>query len=224
MQKILLKAQTRTEVGKGGARSLRRHDLLPAILYSKGSSTPIKVQKKEVTRIMTSGRGEHALITLELSDEKGIAQDHWALVKDYQADPIRKELLHVDFMEISLEEKIKTVVPVIITKEPIGIKNGGILQQQLRSVEIECLPTRIPDRIEIDASAIDVGGALHVSDLPVKEEIKILTAPHEVILSVKAPKAEAVPVAAPVEEAVEPELIKTKGKEEPAEEEQKEKK
>jgi len=214
MQKVLLKAQTRTEVGKGGSRSLRRNALLPAVLYSKGDSTPIKVQKKETTRLMTSGGGEHALITLELSDEKGNKNDHWALVKDYQTDPVNNELLHVDFMEISLDEKIKTVVPILITKEPIGVKNGGVFQQQLRNVEVECLPTQIPDGIEVDASSIDIGHSLHVSDLTVQEGVKILTALQEVILSVKAPKIEVVAPVEVVAEVVEPELIKTKGKEE----------
>jgi large subunit ribosomal protein L25 len=153
MQKVLLKAQKRSELGKGSARFLRRQDMLPAILYSKGKSTPITVQKKEVTRLMVSGGGEHALITIELSDKKGGKKDHWALVKDYQADPVKKELLHVDFIEISLKKKITTVVPVVITKDPIGVKQGGILQKQLRDVEVECLPTQIPEGIEVDASS-----------------------------------------------------------------------
>lgn len=225
MQKVLLKAQKRSEIGKGGARSLRRQDMLPAILYSKGKSTPITVQKKEITRLMVSGGGEHALITIELTDNKGSKKDHWALVKDYQADPIKKELLHVDFIEISLKKKITTVVPVVITKDPIGVKHGGILQKQLRDVEVQCLPTQIPEGIEIDASSIDIGHTLHVSDLPALEGVKILTDPHESILSVFAPKVEEVAPEVPAEEEVtEPELVKAKGKEEEEAPEEKEKK
>jgi large subunit ribosomal protein L25 len=216
MQKVLLKAQKREEKGKGSARSLRRQAQIPAILYSKGKSTPIKVQKKDVTRLMTTGGGEHALVTLELSDSKGGKKDHWALVKDYQADPVKRELLHVDFIEISLRKKIKTIVPIIITKEPVGIKNGGILQQQIRDVEIECLPTQIPDGIEVDASAIDIGHTLHVSDLTVTDKVKIISDAGDAVLSVSAPKIEevAVPEAPAEEEGAEPELVKGKGKEE----------
>ncbi len=224
MQKVLLKAEKRTEIGKGGARSLRRSDILPAILYSKGKSTPIKVQKREVTKVMTSGGGEHSLITLEIIDDKGAKKDHWVLVKDYQADPVKKELLHVDFIEISLKKKIRTVASVIVTRDPVGVKNGGIMQQQLREVEIECLPMQIPEGIEVDAFSVDIGQTLHVSDLVPPEGVKILTDPHEAILSVSAPKVEeAVPEEAAEEEAAEPEVIKTKGKEEEAgEEEEKE--
>src|SRR4030067_3587325 len=197
MQKVVIKAERRAEIGKGGARSLRRHGMMPAVLYAAGTSTPIKVLSKEVTKLMASGGGEHALIAIELSEDK---KDHWALIKDYQLDPIRNELLHVDFLEISLEKKIKITTPVIITKEPMGIKKGGILHQQLREIEIECLPAEIPHGIEVDASAIDIGHSVHVSDLAVKEGIKILSNPQDVILTVTAPAVEE--VAPPVEEVV----------------------
>lgn len=215
MEKILLKAEIRKEKGKGGARSLRRQSMLPAVIYFNGDSTPIKLHRKPLVKLMASGAGEHALITLEIDNEKGEKKDHWALIKDYQLDPMRNELLHVDFMEISLDKKIKITVPIIITKEPIGVKNGGILQQQLRDVEVECLPTQIPDGIEVDASAIDIGHSLHVSDLTVKEGIRISSDLHDVILSITAPAVEEVaPVAAVEEEAKEPELVKkAKGKE-----------
>ncbi len=219
MQKVVFKAEKRDEIGKGRARSLRRQGMLPAVLYAAGASTPIKIQSKEVTKLMSSGGGEHVLINIELSDDKKEKKDHWALVKDYQLDPIRNELLHVDFIEISLEKKIKITTPIIITKEPMGIKKGGILQQLMRDIEIECLPTQIPEGIEVDASSLDIGHTLHVSDLAVKEGIKIISDPKEVIMTVTAPLVEEV-AAAPAEAVVaEPELIKKgKAKEEEAEE------
>src|SRR4030067_266938 len=219
MQKVVIKAERRAEIGKGGARSLRRHGMMPAVLYAAGTSTPIKVLSKEVTKLMASGGGEHALIAIELSEDK---KDHWALIKDYQLDPIRNELLHVDFIEISLEKKIKITTPIIITKEPMGIKKGGILQQLMRDIEIECLPTQIPDGIEVDVSYLDMVHSLHVSDLTVKEGIKIISDPKEVILTVIAPVVEE--VAAPVVAVVaEPEVVKKgKAKEEEAAGEEKE--
>lgn len=214
MQKITLKAEKRAETGKGGSRQLRRSDLLPAVLYSKGSSTPIKLQRKDVKRLMVSGGGERALVTIELSDRKGKKSNHWALIKDHQTDPVKNDLLHVDFIEISLKEKIKTTTPIVITKEPVGIKEGGILQQQLRDVEIECLPTQIPDGINVDAGFIQIGNSLHVSELSAPEGVKILTDPQEVILSVSAPVIEEAAPAPAEEEITEPELVKAKGKEE----------
>lgn len=224
MQKVILKAEKRMEIGKGGARDLRRQGMLPAVLYAKGVSTPIKLQKKEVAKLIVSGGGEHTLVTIKLSSDEDKKKDHWALIKDYQLDPVKNELLHVDFLEISLKKKIKITAPIVITEEPIGIKKGGILQQQLREVEIECFPIQIPDGIEVDASSVNIGHSLHVGDLITREGVKILTDPHDVVLTVSAPIV-VEEVVAPVEEEItEPELVKKAKLEEEeaaAEEEQK---
>jgi large subunit ribosomal protein L25 len=224
MEKILLKADKRAETGKGGARSLRRQDILPAVMYGVGKTTPIKLNRKEIQKLIYSGGGEHALITLELSEGGSKTSEHPVLIKDYQREPVSEELLHVDFIEVSLKEKIRVTIPVVIIKEPAGIKMGGIMQHRVREIEVECLPTQIPDKIEIDAGFVEIGHSLHVSDIPAMEGIKIITDPSEVILSVSAPKEEV--VAAPVEaEVAEPEVLKAKGKaaEEAPQKEQKEK-
>ncbi|MEK6528052.1 MAG: 50S ribosomal protein L25 [Nitrospirota bacterium] len=220
MEKVILKAAKRVGTGKGNSRQLRSGGILPGVLYSGGSSTSIQLQKKEISKLMGSKGKEQALISIELEGDKASMSNHWALIKDYQLDPVKNELLHVDFIEISLKKKIKLTVPIVITKEPIGVKNGGILQQQMREVKVECLPTQIPDGIEVDASSLDIGHSLHVSDLVIKEGVKILSEPQEVILSVIAPAVEEVaPVAPAAEEIKEPELVKkTKTKEEEAEE------
>jgi large subunit ribosomal protein L25 len=223
MEKILVKADKRTELGKGSARSLRRQNVLPAVLYGEGKSVTIKLDRKEIQKLIYSGGGEHSLITLELNEGNSKTSEHPVLIKDYQREPVSEELLHVDFIEVSLKKKIKVTIPVVIIKEPAGIKMGGILQHRVREIEIECLPTQIPDKIEIDAGDVEIGHSLHVSDIPPQEGLKIVTDPSEVILSVTAPKEEVVE-AAPVEAAaVEPEVIKAKGKAE-EEGEQKEQK
>ena len=222
MGKILVKADKRPESGKGSARSLRRMGLLPAIVYSAGNSTPIKINGKEMTKLIYSGGGEHALITIELNEDGTKTSEHPVLVKDFQRDPVSEELLHVDFIEISLKEVVKVTVPVVIVKQPAGVKMGGILQYRLREVEVECLPTVIPDRIEVDAEFVEIGNSLHVSDLPVQEGVTLLTNPAEIILLVSSPVAEETPVEAAGEKAAEPELVKAKGKE--GEEQQKEEK
>ncbi len=223
MEKILVRADARPEVGKGVARSLRRSGLLPAVVYSGGESRPIKIHGKDMTKLIFSGTGDHALITIELHEDGSKKSEHSVLVKDYQTDPVSDELLHVDFIEVSLKELVKVTVPVVIVKEPIGIKMGGILEHLLRDLEFECLPTQIPDKIEIDASHIDIGQSLHVSDVPEQEGIKIISDPGGVILNVSAPKVEE-EVVEEVEEAAEPELVGEKGKEETKEEPAKEEK
>ncbi|HDH05403.1 MAG TPA: 50S ribosomal protein L25 [Nitrospirae bacterium] len=221
MEKILVKADKRPESGKGSARSLRRMGLLPAIVYSDGNSTPIKINGKEMTKLIYSGGGEHALITIELNEDGTKTSERSVLVKDFQRDPVSEELLHVDFMEISLKKVVKVTVPVGIIKQPAGIKMGGILQHRLREVEVECLPTRIPDRIEVDAEFVEIGGALYVSDLPAQEGVTLITDPAKVILLVSAPVIEEAPSEAAEEGAAEPELVKAKGKEEEQQKEEK---
>jgi len=220
MEKILVKADRRPELGKGGARSLRRAGMIPAVVYSEGNSMPIKVQGKQMTKLIYSGGGEHALITIELNEDGAKTSEHPVLVKDYQRDPVSEELLHVDFMEVSLEKLVNVTIRIEIVKQPASIKMGGIMQHRLREVEVECLPTQIPDRIDVNAESIEIGHSLHVSDLQVPEGVKIITDPSEVILLVSAPAVEeAAPAAEAAAAPAEPELLKTKGKEEASKEE-----
>ena len=225
MEKILVKADKRPEIGKGEARSLRRMGILPAVVYSGGSSTPVKVNTKQMTTLIYSGAGEHSLITIQLNEDGKKTSEHPVLVKDYQRDPVSEELLHIDFIEVSLEKAVHVTVPIEITKQPVGIKMGGIMQVILREIEVECLPTQIPGRIEVDAESVDIGHSLHVSDLPELEGITIINDPKEVLLLVAAPVVEEEPVEEVAEEGAEPELVKEKGKEgeEEASKEEKEK-
>ncbi len=224
MEKILIKADKRPEIGKGSARTLRRAGMLPAVFYSGGNSTPIKVPGKQMTGLIYSGEGgQHSLITIELSEDGTKTSEHPVLIKDYQRDPVSEEILHVDFMEVSLKELVTVTVLIDVIKKPAGVKMGGILQNRLREIEVECLPMQIPDKIEVDAESIEIGQSLHVSDLTVPDGVKIVTDPSEVILLVSAPVVEEeAPVEGVEEEAVEPELVKGKGKEEDSKEEKKE--
>ncbi len=224
MKKILLQAEQRAATGKGGARSLRRQGMLPAVIYSGGKSTPIKFHRKEIVKLISSGVGEHAVLNIEFSTDGAKPAEHPALIKDYQTDPVTNDLLHVDFMEISLKDKIKIAISVVITKEPVCIKTGGIMELQLREIEIECLPSQIPEAIEIDAESVEIGHSLHVSDIKPMEGIRIVTNPQVVILNVTAPKVEEAPAAAVEAVAAEPELAKAKGKVEGEKEEPKKEK
>jgi len=221
MERITINVEKREETGKGAARSLRRKDIVPGILYRGGGSLPIKLPKKEVMQFINTTSGQQVMVNLHFND----GESKLALIKEFQVDPIRRELLHADFFEVSLTEKLKVNVHISVTGEPIGVKrDNGILQYHLREIEIECLPDKVPGHVDIDASGLEIGQALHVRDLKLGEDIRIITDPGEVIVNVIAPLVE---VAAPVEEAApaeaaEPEVVK-KGKkeEEKAEEEKK---
>src|SRR5512134_3823010 len=135
MEKVALKAQIRDKAGKGVARGLRREKQVPAVLYSHGKSMPISMVNKDVTKVLNSEGGEHALINLKL--EGGGAGEKMALIKDYQVDPVSGRLLHLDLMEVAMDEKVKVVVSIHLKGSAIGVKEGGILQNALRQVEVE---------------------------------------------------------------------------------------
>ncbi|MDP2753283.1 MAG: 50S ribosomal protein L25/general stress protein Ctc [Nitrospirota bacterium] len=223
MERITINAEKRKEFGKGAARNLRRKNMIPAILYRGGDSLPVKFSQKELAQFINTTAGEQVMVNLQFAD----GESRLALVKDYQLDPIKGELLHADFFEVSLTEEIKVTVHIAAVGEPIGVKrDGGILQYLLRKIEVECLPDRIPGHIKIDISGLEIGQSLHVSDLKLGEGIKVLTDPDEVIVNIIAPVVEEV---APVEvaaapEVAEPEVIKKGKKEEVVEEKEKEKK
>ncbi|MEW6215084.1 MAG: 50S ribosomal protein L25, partial [Nitrospirota bacterium] len=192
----------------------RRKNMIPAILYRGGRTIPIKFSKKELAQFINTTAGEQVMANLQFSD----GESRLALLKDYQVEPTKGELLHADFFEVLLTEEVRVTVHVTTVGEPIGVKrDGGILQYLLREIEVECLPDRIPGHIEIDISGLEIGQSLHVSDLKLGEDIKVLTDPQEVIVNVLAPVAEEVTpaeVAAP--EVTEPEVIKKGKKEEEA--------
>jgi large subunit ribosomal protein L25 len=216
MERTIIHAEKREETGKGIARSLRRKDMIPAVLYRAGGSLPIKLPKKEITQFINTTAGEQIMVDLQFAD----GESKLALVKGYQIDPTRRELLHADFFEVLLTEKVKVNAHIIPTGEPIGVKrDAGILQNLLRDIEIECLPDKIPGHIKIDISGLEIGQSFHVRDLKLEEGIKVLTDPGEVIVNIIAPLVEEVAPAAEVaaSEVAEPEVIK-KGKKEEEEE------
>jgi len=218
MEKIAMTAQVREKAGKGIARGLRRSNMVPAVLYSHGKSMPITMVNKDVTKVLNTEGGEHALINLTLQGVKDAAE-RMALIKDYQLDPINGKLLHVDLMEIAMNEKVKIQVAVHIVGNSIGVKEGGIFQYGQRHLEVECLPMQIPDNIEVNISALKVNESLHVRDIKAPEGVKILTEGDNTVATIQPPisdaKLEAMLTAtAPVvAEGAEPELVKKPKKE-----------
>ena len=216
MERISITAEKRDEKGTGAARALRRDDMIPAVLYREGKSVPIKLPKKEMKTFFNKTLGVQAIVNLQFTD----GDNKLALVKDYQIDPTKRELLHADFFEVSLTEKVKLSLNIIPVGEPVGVKrDGGILQHVLREIEIECLPDSIPANVEIDITELEIGQSFHVSNLKLEEGVEILTDPEEVIITIVAPVIEEVAPAeeVPAEEAEEPEVVK-KGKKEEGEE------
>ena len=211
----LLEAQPRTPGNKNDARRVRRDGKIPAIVYGAGKdSLSVSVDPRQVTRILNSETGHNTIFDLALDGDKTKA-----MIVDWQYEPIKGALLHIDLKRIAMHERLKVAVPIMLKGEAAGVKQqGGILEQVLREVEIECLPGDIPSQIDADVSELVFGKLLRVADLPRNEKYKFLSDPNQMvahIISVKeevAPTPEAVAAEAAAAPA-EPEVIK-KGKQE----------
>ncbi len=205
-QIVSLAATARQATGKGGARQLRFRGRVPGVIYGHGRETqPLEVEAKALEKALHGVEPESTIIELAL-DGKQVR----TLIREIQRDPLRPDIIHVDFYEIHAAEKVKLKIPVHLVGNPDGVRNaGGVLDQVTREVEIDVLPENIPDRVELDVTALKIGDSLHVRDLNIPQA-KILTDADLTIATVVPPRAEE--VAAPTPEAVaevtEPELIR----------------
>ena len=208
----------RPGAGKGVAKRLRAAQQIPAIVYGgPGGPLSVAVKAKDLAAVLgVQGRG-NVIVHLALAGGEGGAK-RTVLLKEVQTDPVRGGLLHADFLEISMERKIRVEVPLELDGVPVGKAKGGLVEWHLREVAVECLPLAIPQAIRVDVSALDIGDALHVRDLPVPAEVRVLGDGGRAVVAVTAPAAEeeAAPAAAEVA-AAEPEVLtKREGKEEAA--------
>src|SRR6201997_2233250 len=215
----VLEAQTRKPGTKNEARRVRRDGKIPAVVYGAGKdSLSISVDPRVVTRILNSETGHNTIFDLAMGGE-----NTKAMIVDWQYEPIKGTLLHIDLKRIALDKVLKVNVPIFLIGEATGVKQeGGIMEQMLREVEIECLPADIPSHIDADVSQLTFGKVLRVSDLPQSEKLKFLTDANQPVAHVTSVKEEVVatPEAVAAEAGAtpaEPEVIK-KGKQETEEE------
>jgi len=218
MDFVDLSAGIREEKGKELNKKLRDSGLVPACVYKKGEDTiSLKIDRKNLSKALHTEAGENVIIKLHVEGAKK-KKERTVVLKEVQRDPIKDRLLHVDFQEISLTETLKVKVPIAGKGESIGVKqDGGVLQHVLWEAEIECLPTNIPEKIEIEISSLKIGDSIHVKDIQAPEGVKILDDPEGVVFSVEHPKKVEEVIAEPAEGAMEePEVIREK-KEKPEE-------
>lgn len=201
MAQTELNIAMRDRVGKGGSRSQRRQGLIPAIVYGKGMEPcPITVSPKELHKAIDTKAGWNILITLK---GEGALDGKVVILKDMQRDPIRQEALHADFQAIDLKQEFLVMVPLHPVGRSEGEKAGGNLQVVRHEIEVACLPTAIPEALEVDVTALNVGDVLHVEDLPLPAGVEI---PHDVnftVITVTGRKGEEEEAAEEAEEAPE---------------------
>jgi large subunit ribosomal protein L25 len=217
----IVEAQARPESsrGKNEARRLRASGRIPGVLYgAKKSTVAVSLDPKQVTRILHSESGHNTIFDLQVGNEKAKV-----MIVDWQHDPMHGKLLHIDIKRIAMDEKIRVKVPIHLIGEAEGVKTqGGILDQVLREVEVECLPGDIPTHLDAEVTALVFGTVLRVSDLPHSDKVKFITDEGQTVAHITSVKEEAAPTPEAVAEAAtaaptEPEVIK-KGKQETEEE------
>ena len=193
MEAPILRALRRNRSGKGVARKIRAQGMIPGVLYGSGENIPLTLQPQELLKILTSG--ENTIFRLEIDGELG--GDRQAIVRDLQRDPLRETLLHADLYRISMDVEITVSVPIVLQGMSREVSDvGGMINQLLHEIEIQCLPSLIPHELTIDVAHLGIGEVLHVRDLPVLQGIQVLAASDEVVASVNV-RGEEVAAGAP---------------------------
>jgi large subunit ribosomal protein L25 len=212
MAEVTLEVSRREQTGKEVAKKLRRDGKVPAVVYG-GHKEPvaITVDRKAVSELVQ--KSEHGVRSVFLLKMAGSDQQRHAMIKEITIDPISRRMRHIDFVRVVMDELIKVTVPVHINGIAIGVKEGGLLDFQVREVHVECLPTAIPDAIEVDVTPLGAHEYYRVKDLKLPEGARVLDDPERVVVGVTIARAEVAEV--PAAEAVavaEPEVIKKGGK------------
>lgn len=190
MKRIDIQLQKRSATGKGAAHTVRREGRIPGILYG-GEQIPLSVtiDRHEIENVFQHVESESMLVYLHVEDD---ASESLALIREAQHHPLTGRLQHLDFLRVSTDKPIRTTVPIHATGSPIGVREGGLFEQLMRDVEVECLPLQIPDFITLDVTNLGIGHSMHVSDLPQSPQYTILVSPERTVASVAAPKLEVV--------------------------------
>lgn len=213
MQTIELQAKPRTKMGTKGAEDTRRAEAIPAIVYGHGM-TPLSIAVPDKI-FNKSIRTEHGLnVLFQLAVEGVKLKENTCRVKDFQTNPVTDKINHIDFMVISLTEKIEVQVPIKMKGADFapGVKAGGVLDLVHHEIEIECLPAQVPDHILIDVKGMNIGDAIHLKDIKLPEGVTATFNADEVLVALHAPKVEVEPVAGEGEASKEPEVLTAKKK------------
>ena len=185
-----LAARVRDGAGKGSARRLRAQGLVPAVVYGRHLETPvhIAVDPLEVKKAISTPHKFNTLLSLKLDGQP----ERLVLLKDYQQDPVSREMLHADFIDVRENEQIKVNVPLVLSGKPVGVTEGGILSQSRREIEVYAMPATIPEKIEADVSHLKIAQSLHINDVKLPEGVRVRSQVNYTIAVVSVPEKEEV--------------------------------
>ncbi len=172
MEAIELKANTREQSGKGPSRRYRMEGLIPAVIYGKGeSAVPLTVNESDLQKIIRSKKEKHFIkLLIDGNKNKGTI----SMLKELQYEPVSRRLYHVDFYEIIMDQKLTVTIPLSFTGTPAGVVKGGELQHLKRELKISCMPSDLPDHIEVDISGLEIGDSLKVRDISIPKGLAVV--------------------------------------------------
>jgi large subunit ribosomal protein L25 len=183
---LTLEVQEREERGSRSTRRLRARGIVPGVLYGKGHTRAIAVRERELRAAMSGPSGLHAILDVVVEGQKTV---HPSILADYQQDPIRGTISHIDLREVRLDQPIHAAVVVQLVGESVGVKSGGMLSLVVREVHVEALPGDVPEHIDVDVSHLEVGDVLRLADVGEIDKVTFLDDPHEtVIATVSVPR------------------------------------
>jgi large subunit ribosomal protein L25 len=201
-ERIKLEVQERSLLGSAATRRLRKQGLIPGVIYGHGKEPrAFAVEERELRRALTGAHGLHAILDVKLEGE---SNPRASVLKDYQRDRVRDRVVHIDLLEVSLDETIQSQVTIELTGESPGVKQGGVLSHALYMVSLEAKPLEIPEHVPVDIGALNIGDSLRVADLPAIAGVTYLDDPETVVASVTSPTEE-VPTEAELEAEAEAE-------------------
>jgi len=185
MKQVSLSAIKREKTGKETAKKLRKQGMVPAIVYGPHfEPLPIAVKFSELESILHKYKGETLLFNLEIGN--GEAKRVQAVLKEYQIHPVTDKIIHLDFVAIKEGETITLDIPIEFVGRPVGLTRGGVLEVLMHELTVECEPAKIPDKIVVDISSLDLGDVLHVKDIEVPEGVKVVDDPDETVVTIVA--------------------------------------
>jgi large subunit ribosomal protein L25 len=190
-ERTTLTVQARESLGTRNTRRLRKQGFIPGVLYGRGEPVAISIEERELRRALTGAAGLHSILDVQID---GTGSTHASILKDYQVDKVRGGVVHVDLQEVRLDQTITASVSVHLIggEDAPGVREGGVLSQPLREIQVEALPLEIPEHIDLDVSHMATGDTLRISDISVPESVTLLDDPETVVATVTAPTREIV--------------------------------
>jgi large subunit ribosomal protein L25 len=184
-ERIKITAQPRERRGSREARRLRREGMIPGVLYGHSEPQAILLAERDLRRALTGGQGLHSILDVVVDGDGGDGKPHPSILKEYQQDPIKGRLLHVDLQEVRLDRPIQALVTLTLIggEDAPGVREGGVISLVNREINVEALPMEVPDHIDVDVSAMEMGDTLRLSSVVAPQGVTLLDDPEEIVIA-----------------------------------------